>query len=751
MATETRTRVTVFGAGISGLTAAHELAIRGFAVTVVDPVINPSIDASTLDRGIGGMARSQFVVDPGDRIEGRPTELRPAAEYLLDTVVRFADGDVVADVDLVATVKRAIANLRRSKRLGGLQIIFPVRQLDPQKSVEAQLPEQPNAKRLAVVKTWLHECGVTPAERRRLLQLTEETDPRTYDTIRFSTGRPIMPAEHGFRFFPSFYRHLFDTMKRTRIVAPRSADGGSTVYDNLVPVDGLGFAREGARTSFLGSRHPLRSLEEFRQTLDRVLGELEWTGSDLTRLSLKLFEYMTSCSARRATEYENTSWSDFVDADAFSSTMQEHIEFGTQVMLSLRGSKSDARTQGNTIVQLLLDHIREGTRPDATLGAPTSGAWFDHWHRFLLGQDVVFRRGTVTLAVSKSGKVEPRVRELKRTEYEADYYVLALPVSEMAELARALPRGRLDADDARDLEAITEFLPEGTVRNAEGSPLRDMSGIQFFFDTDVRFWRGHTQYMDSEWGLTSIAQPQFWFEPRDGSSNYRSVLSVDIGIWDRETRPELGKTDNPRWAKRRGKKGNVPVTAWDVDTADVLATEVWAQIEDHHDQAFAAAYGKMARFPYPTAFALDQALDLRAKENRYPFLVNIVGQFGTRPGAISPSAPKTTPGYAVCDGIVMAGTHMQTYTRITSMEAANESARHAVNAILEHADAACDRCEIWDPEDHEIPNLHWLRELDEKLLAKGLPHFVRVLGWTELPTMLPTAILETLAERGGAK
>ena len=27
-------------------------------------------------------------------------------------------------------------------------------------------------------------------------------------------GRPDLPGEHGFRFFPGFYRHLPDTMKR---------------------------------------------------------------------------------------------------------------------------------------------------------------------------------------------------------------------------------------------------------------------------------------------------------------------------------------------------------------------------------------------------------------------------------------------------------------------------------------------------------------------------------------------------------
>ena len=40
-------------------------------------------------------------------------------------------------------------------------------------------------------------------------------------------GRPPLPGEHGFRFFPGFYRHPPDTMRRI-------AHGGRTVAHNLV-------------------------------------------------------------------------------------------------------------------------------------------------------------------------------------------------------------------------------------------------------------------------------------------------------------------------------------------------------------------------------------------------------------------------------------------------------------------------------------------------------------------------------------
>ena len=42
-------------------------------------------------------------------------------------------------------------------------------------------------------------------------------------------GRPELPGEHGFRFFPGFYKHLPDTMKRIPF-----AGNARGVFDNLV-------------------------------------------------------------------------------------------------------------------------------------------------------------------------------------------------------------------------------------------------------------------------------------------------------------------------------------------------------------------------------------------------------------------------------------------------------------------------------------------------------------------------------------
>src|SRR4051794_29121863 len=49
--------VTIFGAGITGLSAAHELIERGFRVRVVEPVASEDRE---YEAEVGGLARNQF-------------------------------------------------------------------------------------------------------------------------------------------------------------------------------------------------------------------------------------------------------------------------------------------------------------------------------------------------------------------------------------------------------------------------------------------------------------------------------------------------------------------------------------------------------------------------------------------------------------------------------------------------------------------------------------------------------------------
>ena len=125
-------------------------------------------------------------------------------------------------------------------------------------------------------------------------------------------------------------------------------------------------------------------------------------------------------------------------------------------------------------------------------------------------------------------------------------------------------------------------------------------------------------------------------------------------------------------------------------------------------------------------------------------------------------------GYWVHFGqVVFGGTYLRTLTRLTTMESANESARHAVNAILDHVAGAAaiegrapidsprcaavpsgvgDYCPIWSWERYEFAELDFLKDVDSELLRRGLPHLWDILELDELPLLLPERTSEPMLE-----
>jgi hypothetical protein len=731
--------VTVFGAGIAGMTAAHELVMRGFHVQVIDPDYNAEWEKvqPVYDRGIGGMARSQWAIALNGYVSGETfRRLWSGAELLQDVVLEFAAGRPTDPDRAHHVMERLIATLRELRaelppqpfqaiaiRIHGVELVPPDNNdfsdpfyMDP---------------RVVYIRDVLVGAGFTSNEVNPMFSAW----PKSGDTtiVSFAPGGKVVAAEHGFRFFPSFYRHLFDTMQRTPIIFPRESERTkATAFENLTPAKGLGFARDGKAISFMIPRRAPESFEEIRRTLNEVLEELGYTLSDISRFSLKLFKYMTSCAKRRRTQYENMSWGAFLESHRYSPISQKHIEYGPQMSAALRGSQSDARTQGNITIQLLMDQLKKDALADYTLSGPTSGAWLDHWHDFLRREGVTFHRGTLVDFRNDGGVVKPVVKGVDDKELEGEFFVLALSLPAMAPLAeKFLAVAPPGASQLGDLHKVIEFAGNlSTLDQREPSgPLQHLSGIQFYFDQDVRFWRGHTQYLDSAWGLTSIAQPQFWARQRTPDDDYLSLLSVDIGIFDRPYRP---------------KAGGLAKSAWEC-TADEIARYTWEQIHAHMDDAFKKKYGPGAIFPTPTAYSLDHALELTSrngtiKRNHSTFLVNKTGEYRRRPGAVMTKRgeSKCISRYdIIADHYVLAGTFMQTFTRLTSMEGANESARHAVNALLQYWNIGGDRCDIWDPEDNEVSDMQWFKDLDRVLCKKGLPHIADILGWDEIPDHIP--------------
>ena len=70
--------------------------------------------------------------------------------------------------------------------------------------------------------------------------------------------------------------------------------------------------------------------------------------------------------------------------------------------------------------------------------------------------------------------------------------------------------------------------------------------------------------------------------------------------------------------------------------------------------------------------------------NAEPLLVNEVGSWRLRPSART-----------LIPNLFLASDYVRTYTNLATMEAANEAARRAVNAIFDEAGVS-DQCRVWN-------------------------------------------------------
>ncbi len=350
------------------------------------------------------------------------------------------------------------------------------------------------------------------------------------------------PAEHGFRFFPAFYRHLPDTMARI-------PSGDGTARDRLVGAERILLARAGGANELVAPAHAPETLADLAVLARFVFDAATQLGVpavDVAWLLERLFTLLASCDERRVEQWDLESWWSYVQADKRSEEFRRYLADGlTRTLVAARAKEMSARTGGLILVQLLLDLSRAGDRADRVLDAPTSEAWIGPWVAYLRSRGVAVRLGEgVEGLVVRDGRVVSAT--VAGRPVEADYYVAALPV----EVMRTLLSPELRAAEPR-LNGLDRLVT------------RWMNGIMFYLAADLPLVHGHAIYLDSEWALTSISQRQFWRGFDFERLGIGGVLSIDISEWQRA-------------GSRSGK-----VAA--LCSPEEIRDEVWGQLSDHLD------------------------------------------------------------------------------------------------------------------------------------------------------------------------
>jgi 15-cis-phytoene desaturase len=481
---------------------------------------------------------------------------------------------------------------------------------------------------------------------------------RSFDVNGTGTnGRFDLPAEHGFRFFPGFYKHLPDTMKR--IPYGRNAEG---VFGNLVNATQMQIIFEKKPHIIVPARFP-RSLDDVRTVLGAAGLLTTATGltpADIEFYAERVWQLLTSCEERRAEQLENLSWWAFIDAANRSPVYQAFLGRTPRVLVAANPMVANTKTIGDVLLQLLFNLTEPGVAADRVLNGPTSDVWITPWLKHLRDSRVAFyRNAPVTgFECSNAGRISAvRVyqdgRERRQT---ADYYVAALPVERMADLITP-DMLKLDPTLA-GIQTLADHVDW-------------MNGIQFYLRTEVPLVYGHQMCLGSDWALTSLSQVQFWSGPTDFARDYgdgtvRTVLSVDVSDWK-----------NPATDRNSPVYGRA---AWQC-TINEVADEVWRQLKT----ALPEHLTDGDRHP-TTPWHLDPAIQPAngPLTNAEPLLVNRTNSWALRPWA------RTR-----IPNLFLASDYVRTYTNLATMEAANEAARRAVNAILDESGVRMPPCRLW--------------------------------------------------------
>src|SRR5688572_20775287 len=200
------------------------------------------------------------------------------------------------------------------------------------------------------------------------------------------------PGEHGFRFFPGWYRHLTDTMSRIPYYA--AGGGRRTVADNLVSVKRNLLAWFDRPSVELPLRAP-RSVDD-TVSAAQFLSEFSSLGITVSEVALfmrKVVELLIVPDEKRVELYEHQSWWDYLECSkpGRSRAYQDLARATTRTMVAAKAEQVSAYTIGRLGIRTLVDTL---STLDRVLKGPTSEVWIDPWVAYLESKGVTFHKET---------------------------------------------------------------------------------------------------------------------------------------------------------------------------------------------------------------------------------------------------------------------------------------------------------------------------------------------------------------------
>ena len=358
----------------------------------------------------------------------------------------------------------------------------------------------------------------------------------------------------------------------------------------------------------------------------------------------KLAVYVTSSNDRKIGQWDNMTWEEYIGANRASPEYNRYLADG--IIRNLAASKSrDASAHSIGLVGeasvwsiLLLGNDFDDKGFDRVLNGPTSSQWIDPWVQHLRSLGVNFQVGKALSRLQPNGRHIASATVVGSNgvpeSVVADWYVSAVPCEKLAAVLTA------------DVIALDPKLANVARLRTEW-----MNGLMFYLRERVDVTKGHVNYVDSGWGITSISEEQFWKRSLTtyGDGTVRDCLSAIISDWS-----------TPGNFNGKSARDCVP---------EEIAREAWAQIKAHLNDT-----GRVVDDAMLHSWFLDPAImnsGTPAVANDEPLFIQDPGSWLRRPESVTQ-----------VDNLFLAGEWVKTDQNVTTMEGANEGGRQAANGVL---------------------------------------------------------------------
>jgi uncharacterized protein with NAD-binding domain and iron-sulfur cluster len=568
-----------------------------------------------------------------------------------------------------------------------------------------------------------------------------------------------LAGEHGFRFFPRFYRHLQDTMGEIPYQ-------DKTVLDNLVEVEDIIFAAANRPTFHL----PARLKGSLREIRDRISGELKRVGVQLNDaerhiFATRMWQLMTSCNDRRFNEYERLSWWSFMEGDLHSDVYRDFLARGlTRTLVAARAECASVKTGGDIICRLLWEFNFSGESIDRVLNGPTNEVWIHPWRDYLKAQGVIFESGHELIDMKCATKgnerhVENLVFEVTNANGSPEikhvtpqYVVMTAPVEcfarilekEKKMLTQSILKSWVTLDAADDTICFLLEKHRITRETLKNRPTaidmlsllhlwKDVHAVapvecpSFYTKVIEKMVLTHDPSLEQ---ILPLSKEVEWMvgvmyymknPPKTGNghiilpdSAWAITAFLQTDHWAAEHQPQhreckaIFSIDISDWNTPGTYTTHKPARFC---TKEEVATEVWAQLKASFNKADLTCLDDDDVLGYyiDDAVSYDEAGKPK-NQNAMPILVNSVNSWHLRP---------TT--HTNIDNLFLAGDYVKTNTDLATMEGANEAAKRAVNAILQQDRASkSTHCTIYTLKVPFVFRIY--RRIDAWYYKRGLPY-----------------------------